>query len=660
MKNWIRWPGLIAFFTIVIVVVGGVYLFANLVVEQMIEYTGTRIVGAKVELDRTSLSVAPLGFTLFDLQVTDPDKPMTNAVQISRVKFALDGAELLRKKIIINEMSVEGMRVNTPRKTSGAIEKPKETGQAIPAEQQHRFDFQMPALEVPDINEILEKENLTSVTLIRETQDNLQTAKQQWSEKLASLPDKETFSAYQGRLNTARLQGKGDVVQNMQQTKDAVKELRSIRDDIRRDVETINRAKHDIQQDLGSLQKQIKDAVLAPQQDIDRLQNKYTLSPKGLNNISRLLFGEKINGWVEPALSWYQRFEPLFKKIKTKEQPPAPAPVARAEGTDIHFVDMNPLPDFLVRQAAVTIEYTTGLMRGQVRNVTSQQPVLGHPLTFNFFADKMKDVNDIELEGTFNHVEPAKSVDSINLHINKLNLKDYKLINNDNFPLTMKNAMVDLKLNGELKAGKIAATIVSTLQSVAFDPGVKKDAGSLVKAMGTAISDVKAFEINADISGTLDNYDLKIRSDLDEVLRNAVGKQVQAKAQEFEQELKDKISAKIQQPMANLQASLDDIKNLDTIVAERQKQGEALLGKAEQDVKLAVEQEKAKLEQKRKAAEEQAKRQAEEKKKQADEEKRKAEEKAKQEQEKQKQKAEQEAEKKADKVKDKLKDKLKF
>lgn len=77
--------------------------------------------GARVDLYKADLSVSPLGLELLDIQITNPDEPMSNIVQIERIAFLISSTNLLRKKLFVEEMVVESVRFNTPRKRSGAI-----------------------------------------------------------------------------------------------------------------------------------------------------------------------------------------------------------------------------------------------------------------------------------------------------------------------------------------------------------------------------------------------------------------------------------------------------------------------------------------------------------------------------------------------------------
>ena len=61
MKKWIRWKGLAAFVVVTAVVSLLWFLLIDGFVERMIERTGTRLNGARVELDDADLTLFPRG-----------------------------------------------------------------------------------------------------------------------------------------------------------------------------------------------------------------------------------------------------------------------------------------------------------------------------------------------------------------------------------------------------------------------------------------------------------------------------------------------------------------------------------------------------------------------------------------------------------------------
>ena len=120
-KGWIRWPGLIAFVVTTLIIAAFWYFLADWLVKKAIETAGTQAVGAKVELAGADLSLLPAGLVLDGLQVTNPDAPLTNAVEITRMGMDLELAQLIRRRVVVNLLQVEGLRFNTQRKTSGAL-----------------------------------------------------------------------------------------------------------------------------------------------------------------------------------------------------------------------------------------------------------------------------------------------------------------------------------------------------------------------------------------------------------------------------------------------------------------------------------------------------------------------------------------------------------
>lgn len=193
MNRWIRWQGLVAFLGVTISICLILFLVVDTIVKRVIENSGTKIVGAKVELEKADMSLFPAGLTLFGLQVTDPEEPMKNAVEIGRIAGTLDSLQLLRRKVIVNEMSVEGVRFGTQRIRSGAISKKTEKDgkdekkNSIPG---------LPIMKLPDIQVILGKENLQTVKLIQSIRTDIEGRKELWTKNITELPGKEKIDGY--------------------------------------------------------------------------------------------------------------------------------------------------------------------------------------------------------------------------------------------------------------------------------------------------------------------------------------------------------------------------------------------------------------------------------------------------------------------------------
>ena len=211
MKKWIRWQGLILFAIILILICGFWLFLADFLVERLIEKTGTQMVGAKVELDKANLSLFPLGLTLQRLQVTNPDEPMKNVVEVARMACRLDGLNLLRRKIIIEEMGLEGVRLGTPRTHSGAISQieKKEPRGKKPAMKLPAIEF--PSFDLPSVEKILQKEELKTLKLAESFQKEMATEKENWQKRVAELPDQKKVDDYRNRLGKIQSATKGGI-----------------------------------------------------------------------------------------------------------------------------------------------------------------------------------------------------------------------------------------------------------------------------------------------------------------------------------------------------------------------------------------------------------------------------------------------------------------
>jgi uncharacterized protein (TIGR03545 family) len=566
MKQWIRWQGLGAFVGMMVMVCALWLLFVDSFVKRTIENVGTRIVEAQVEVDEVDISLFPIGFTLTRLQVTDPDAPMTNAVEVRDIAFSMDSVNALRRKIIIEEMTMDGLQFGTPRSSSGAIS--DRAGEKLTGEKKQEAEkiekFEIPVFEVPDVKKILEKEDLESVKLITSLHSDIARAKEDWRTRLDNLPDKEKLAEYKQRIEALKAARKGGVAGIF----GAVAETEAIRKDLEKDLKHIREAQQDFDATHASLKTRFKQLAQAPVEDARRLKNKYSLSPKGLANMTQMLMGPKIRRWVERGLTWYEKLQPILQRTmekKNRERGPDIVKPMRRSGVDVRFREYGPLPDFLIRRLKANLQIQTGDLTGSVKNITPDQDILGTPLLFLISGEELKGLQAVKLDGILNHVIPAKPSDAVHLHVQEYEARDLTLSDNPQLAVAMDKGLVDLDLRGTLRGEVLAATVTSGLKSAKISVRTEEAANPVVKAMETALTKVSALSLKVDITGTLDAYDMHVTSDLDRLLRDAAGTIVQEQQARLERELSAAISDKIGGQLAGIE---DGMRGLDAIAQE--------------------------------------------------------------------------------------------
>jgi uncharacterized protein (TIGR03545 family) len=551
MTKWIRWWGLGAFL-VVVTVIGLLWVFfVDGWVKRLIENVGTEVVGAKVDLEHADLTIFPAGLTLTRLQVTNPKAPMTNAVEVARIGMGLDGLNLLQRKVIVEEMSVEGVRLGTPRTTSGAVKPVEDTA----TEEKGLFGISLPSLEVPDVKTILQNEDLETMRLIEELKADLKQEKATWETRLQDLPGKAQVAKYKERVKQLKAATKG----GLEGMLGGVGEVQSLKEEIDRDLQDLKKARKEFDEKLALLKKRMEQIKTAPKRDIQHLQAKYNLSPQGLANMSQTLLGSQVGSWVQQGVEWYERAKPFLEgaqAMRAGEAGPAVQKPLRGKGVDVHFTEEQPLPDFLVRLARISLNLDLGNLAGTIHNVTSDQPTLGKPLTFAFAGEELKGVNAVALEGTLNHIVPAQSQDRLSLKAQGYDLADVALSKDAKWPVTLKSGLGDIKVDATLQGRALTAQSSGNLRSLQLAAGAAGDTNPLTRSLSSAVSGISELSLTANVTGTLDRYDVKLSSDLDRILQDAAGKMVNELAAKFGGELQSAISAKIAEPMKELQQTL--------------------------------------------------------------------------------------------------------
>ena len=219
----------------------------------------------------------------------------------------------------------------------------------------------------------------------------------------------------------------------------------------------------------------------------------------------------------------------------------------------------------LARQVGVSTIIMAGNIKGELRQVTTDQATLGLPLEFNFSGVKLQGVQSLNVKGSLDHIDPNKAKDQMTIAVQQYRVNDLKLSATDNLPLTLKNGLANLNLTASIGEEILDAHIQVTMDAAELETGNKTSGNQLQQALHAALADVSTFSVNARVTGPLDNYKVKMTSDLDKILKNAVGRQMKALTNEFQDTLRAGIADKIKGPMAD---TSDSMSGLDSITQE--------------------------------------------------------------------------------------------
>jgi len=570
MKSMIRWQGLGVFGFLVALLVLFFFFFADGLAKLVIEKQGSGLVGARVDLSGAKLSFSPTGLELTGLQITNPDAPMRNIVEIDRLAMLISPLPLFQRKIIIEEMSAEGVRPDTARKTSGALPG-SATGKKEAAPEKTESGFKLPSLQIPDVKEVMAKENLQTIALAREYQEQIKADKAKWQQRLAELPNQQKLESYRERLN--KLQGSSGLAGLL----GGANELLAVKNELQADLDRLKSAQKDFTESSNAYKKQLTEIENAPRQDIKRLLDKYGLSSEGLANLSVLFFGRQTGGMIQQGLDWYEKAQPLLQRSKEKKGGSEVVKPPRGQGVTVRFKEEAPLPDFLIRHISASVKIAAGAFAGSINNVTPDQDVLGAPLTFTFGGENLQGLRAIKCAGVLDHVNPAQPNDTVNLAINGYAIKKMTLSSSESLPLTIDSGQADLTVQAEVQNRQINGEVQAQLQSATIETAPAQQGDAISQALASALADVSNVSVKAKVTGTLDDYKMALSSNLDSLLKQAAGKAIRSQTAKFEQQLKEAVMEKAKGPLADATGSFADFGGISEELTARLQAGGKLL-----------------------------------------------------------------------------------
>ncbi len=588
MKKWVRWKGLIGFAVTVVLLMLFFILFIDSIIKSSIEYTGTRMAGAKVELDNAEFHFSPLGMQINRLQITNPDLPMQNIIDIKNIHFNLDGLNLLRRKVLINEMQVDGIRLNTARKISGAIKQEnKSRAPAKITKSDEGKDFKLPNINIPNADQILAREEIKTAKLATLYKSNIKASQDNWNKIKQDIPGEKKINDYQQRIDKIKQADTKDI----QQLSATIKELKSIKKEIKADIIFVETSKNKINGDINKLDRDLKVLKNSPQEEFSRLSDKYSANTSNIGNVSHLLFGHEAKKYTELAMGWYKKIEPWLAYVDfSGSNTPT---VDRRKGIDVKFREDKPTPDFFIKLIRATVEIEQGNFSGEIKNITNEQNITHKPITLHFTGAKMQGLDSILLTGTFNHINPGKAIDQLNYSMINYELNKYRLINNDDMTIYLDKAKSDITLVAQRKNNKIHADFKSHIHSIKYNN--QASGNELSMMFLSSLNKTRNFNIYGDLRGTFDHYTTKVSSDLDNRLKDNMKHHMNQKMVAFRKTLKDKISLQARQPIQDAEGKFNNLNSgIKNDIAIRKARFNQQLNTTQADIEQKEQQIKAK------------------------------------------------------------------
>ena len=535
--KFFRWQGVLAFAMLGALVGGFLILFLDGMIEREIEKKGSEAAKTQIDIGSLTTSLLAQSVTLSGIEVANPDNNMENLVQFENLSVDLDGAQVVSRKIVIDELQAHGIKLNQKRINPAKI---PSSGKATQADDQNsgaskdQKGLSLPGLgglSMKSPEEILKSEKLETLEAGNRAKKVIDDLKAKWEKKFETDLNPNAIEKTKQKLAELQKKVKGG---NLTEIPKVLQEFENLQKDIQDQMSRITSMKSELEKDIQMAKQQVADLKNLPQKDFERLKNKYSLSPEGGKNILGSLLEGPVKEKLDKAWKAYKMISPHLNKGKKSVQ--EQQEYVRGKGIDISFAKASPYPDFLLRHGNLSMILFDTEVKGEVKGLSDNQSVYGKPAKLNFRSGKNQNFDSFGLDITMDKTGP-QSLDSIVIDMQGLNLENTGQAElkggsakiNGNITIVDENS-----LNGNLKA---------ELDSVALSIP-EQEGNALANTIAQSLSSIDRINISIGISGTIENYHLDIKSNLSEIVSKAAKQALAGKMKGFESSLMSAIRSR--------------------------------------------------------------------------------------------------------------------
>ena len=533
MGRYFRWQGLAGFLLIVLALVAFIYLFLGALVKNGIEYGGSYYLGAEVNVESVEVNYNPFELNVLGLQATDPDKPSTNLVSFGQATASIDVWQYLFGKVIIEQVMVEQLAFSSPRTTPGKVTKNSDKTAAGQGDDDDLFTT--PDVSLPDAKTLLDNADLLTVKQGKLLEQTYQQEKAKLTTLKEQLPSKEKLDDYKEQVK-ALSKVKVKTLADVEKLKS---DFDQIKQQFKADQAIVKNAKQQLKQSKDLLTEHTVALKNAPAQDWQNIESKYQLDKVDGADFAHMLFGEQARDYYQYGQLFLEKVKPLLSGGSDK---PAETESIGARGRFVHFNEENPLPDFLIKKARISIVSPQGDFLAQLEELNIQHWLRNKPTTYKVASTNLLDGGDALLQGDFAVAENSAVNGQGDWAFNQIKLNDVTLQESSKFSLAIAKASLGGQGEFSLNASNINSSNSINLSQAVFDGSGESKVTNMIIDTFKGMDNL-ALGINA--SGPMLSPEFAIDSPINNILKDAVQAQLKQKLAGFQSKMQSGLNDKL-------------------------------------------------------------------------------------------------------------------
>jgi len=591
-KGRIKFLPIILFFAFIFAIISVILAFKNPILKAVLIKAGESAAGAKCEIESVDLRLLDSKLTVKGVAVANKNEPMKNLAEVSNLVLDFDLVQLLKGRMVADELAVEGIQLGTDRKVSGAL--PEKAKEKKVVKETKPEDIAVSITDFVKEQTGLSKEGITEVfsqfnpeTVVKSVYDQMSspeviknlepqakeivTSWQTESEKLNKNVTDFTSSAQE--LVSTDISKISDPVQ----LKKLLDNLKTVSDNAKTIKNSVENAGQKLKTDIDTVSNISVSLKNAVDSDMKLLNDQLNaLSNINLKDMTNLFSGE-LNG---PAIQLLKKYVPIAQTVMAKveefqtsgskkaEKKPKKQDAWRAPGRTVEYRKDN-VPDFLIRKTILSgLDAKTGFaLSGTINNISNDCNKLDKPVDLSLKLNRSAKTTEIldaiiDMRKNRNAKALTAKLSGNGYNFSKLTIPNVNV-----------NGLPYLSGAASFNAG------------LAFDTDMSFDLDGALSVVD-ALIEVKPFEpafaysmytraienINKLNLSTLANYtpqtllDLNITTDLDKILSQNLTKIFNSEIAAIRSELQSKVSDEIEKLIAPIDSELHIFEDLKALV----------------------------------------------------------------------------------------------